>query len=386
MAQDWEQIKNVFSTALGTPADRRDAYLREACADRPELLDAVTELLSAHYDASSSFLEPGALLFDAPWLFRPSDQVAGRFNVVRPIARGAMGEVYEAYDERLRLPVALKAIRPQLVGDAPTAERFRREVLVTRDIVHEGLCRVFDLVEHRIGAGFGLAEGTVVPCLTMQLLDGGNLEDCLRTERPMMPAKALPLLRQIASALDVLHDRGIVHRDLKPSNVMLIGTGDERRAVLTDFGLAKPLDESLFETQTAVQGGAPFFMAPELFKGDRPSRASDVYAFGLLADEMVTRERAFPAESLHGLMMQKLQDGPQRPSARANDLPPSWEQTILRCLDADPKARFHRAQDVCAALQGRSDGFWRARGYRWPALAWLRRWSYAAMAGAAPRM
>ena len=378
---DWDRIKQIFSGALGVTADLRDAYIEEACDGNAALREAVAELLAANAEASSTFLEPGAMLVDVPWLFRAGDRVAGRFAVNRAIARGATGEVYEAFDERLRLRVALKALRPQLIGDAQTAERFRREVLVTRDIAHEGLCRIFDLIEHPVPAGTALPENTVVPCLTMQLLDGQSLEDYLRVHRPLAPADAFPLLLQIADALDVLNDHGVVHRDLKPSNVMLVQRGNASRAVLTDFGLAKPLDESLFETQATVAGGAPFFMAPELFRGERPSRASDVYAFGLLIDEMVTREKAFSADSLHGLMLQKLHDGPTRPSARAANLPKIWEQAILRCLAIDPPERFERASEVCLALDPTRPASWRWRRRLPPRIR--RAAKYAAVAGAA---
>jgi eukaryotic-like serine/threonine-protein kinase len=347
---DWELIKRIFTGALAVAPDLRDAYVVAQCGGRTEIQSAVTELVAAHSEASSTFLEPAGLLFDAPLLLRAGDRVANRFEILRAIARGAMGEVYEARDDRLQLRVALKTLRPQLVGDAHTAERFRREVLVTRDIAHENLCRIFDLIEHPVGAGTPLKEGTVIPCLTMQLLEGQSLQEYVAQHRPMRDSEVLPILEQVAAALDVLHDNGVVHRDLKPSNVVLVTRGDERRAMLTDFGLAKPLDESLFETQKSVQAGAPFFMAPELFKGERPSRASDVYAFGLLIDEMVTRDRAFSADSLHGLMLEKLQAPPSRPSERGATLPPGWDEVVHRCVALEPGERFARATDVCRAL------------------------------------
>ncbi len=330
--------------------------MRATAADRTALGAAVDELLRAHYGASQSFLEPGSVVLSAPWLFREGDRVANRFTVARRIARGAMGEVYQVYDERLRQSVALKAIRPELIGDTDSVERFRREVLVTRGIGHPGVCKVFDLVEHPIAGHPSVPDGTIVPCLTMQLLEGESLEEWLARRRPIRPAEALPLIAQIGEALQALHDAGVVHRDLKPSNVMIIAAPDGPRAVLTDFGLARPLKTDLFETQVRVQGGAPFFMAPELFESERPSRASDMYAFGLLIDEMVTERRAFEADSLHGLMLQKLGEGPERPSRRSTGLPRVWEQAILRCLSRDPRDRPASARGVCASLDDDATG------------------------------
>lgn len=347
---DWDRIKQIFSSALNVPAVEREAHVRALCGGSEDIRAAVDELLQAHLDASKTFLEPRTIVFAAPWLFREGDRIANRFAVIKRIARGGMGEVYQVQDERLRLPVALKAIRPELIGDPDTAERFRREVLVTRDIAHEGLCRVFDIVEHQMSEESGLPAGTIIPCLTMQFLEGESLEAWLEQKGPLSADQALPLVQQIADALQVLHDAGVVHRDLKPSNVMLVPTAGGRRAVLTDFGLAKPLDQSVFETQSRMLGGAPYFLAPELLKGERPSRASDIYAFGLLIDEMVTSSRAFASDSLHALMLQKLGDGPIRPSRRATDLPTSWERTILRCLAPDPRDRISHPRTVVTSL------------------------------------
>ena len=161
----------------------------------------------------------------------------------------------------------------------------------------------------------------------MQLLEGETLEAWLQAHRPLSIAIALPLVQQITSALSALHEAGVVHRDLKPSNVMLVAAGGQHRAVLMDFGLAKPLDEGLFQSRTVAGGGAPYFMAPELFEPHgAPGRASNIYALGLVIDEMVTATRAFPSESLHALMLQKLGDGPLAPGQRAPDLPGAWER------------------------------------------------------------
>lgn len=376
---DWEAIKDVFAAAAAMPASARDAYVEAACGERPDVARAVRDLLAAHDDASSGFLEPGSLALRAAWLFRTGDLVAGRFRITRPIARGAMGEVYEVFDERLRLAVALKAIRPELLSESGTVDRFRREVLVTRDIAHEGLCRVFDLVEHPLPASSGLPAGSTLPCLTMQLLQGESLESWLSTRRPLPLPQALAFVRQIAGALQTLHDAGIVHRDLKPSNVVIVDGPAGPRAVLTDFGLARPLEAGVFETQGSMHAGAPYFMAPEVFRGARPSRASDIYALGLLIDELVTERRAFSATSLHALVLQKMGDGPERPGLRAPGLPARWEAVIRQCVDPNPLRRIPSARDVVARLDGRDRRAGRRYALEHPSPRWRHLAGYSAV-------
>src|SRR4029453_4880123 len=105
---DWEAIKDAFDAALAMPPEAREGYVADVCADRPEVAHAVRDLLRAHLGASSGFLAPGSIALRAAWAFAVGDVVAQRFRIVKPIARGAMGEVYEVYDQRLRLSVALK--------------------------------------------------------------------------------------------------------------------------------------------------------------------------------------------------------------------------------------------------------------------------------------
>jgi TolB-like protein/Flp pilus assembly protein TadD len=364
---DWNQIKQAFAAALAVSPDERQACLDSACEGRPDIRAAVEDLLRANAEASNSFLEPSTLVISPAWQFRQDDLVAGRFRVVKRIARGSMGEVYQVRDEQLHgVCVALKAIRPELLGDADTVDRFRREVTVTRAIPHKGLCRIIDLVEHTMGPNSGYPPGTVVPCLTMEYLEGESLEEFLARSRPMAPEDALPLIRQVGEALQVLHGARVIHRDLKPSNVMLVETAEGIRAVLTDFGLAKPTDEGVFETQVRAQGGAPFFMAPELLVGERPSYASDIYAFGLVIDEMVTSTQAFSADSLAALLLHKLSGGPTRPSERSTVVSRVWERTILRCVEPDPRDRFATAGEVLDSLEGKKTRRGWGRLWRWP--------------------
>lgn len=345
-AEEWERIKIVFEAALSLPEDERLAYVEATCFGEPQLAAIVAGLLSDHAGAGGS-KDNGTVT--RRHVFAPEQRVASRFRIVGFIGGGGMGEVYEAFDERLRVRVALKTLRTELMSDPQALERFRREILVAREVSHECVCKIFDLVEHS-----DVADGATVPCLTMQLVEGVSLLTYLQTRRPLATAEALPLIRQIAGAIDALHKHGIIHRDLKPSNIMLTKREGSLHAVVTDFGLAKPsayLESGLFESQLEFQAGAPYFMAPELLRDGRPSPASDIYSLGMIMDEMVTTTRAFPAESLHSLYYQKLWEAPIAPSARSSQLQPQWDRVILRCLAADAAERYTRAGDAVNELE-----------------------------------
>ena len=350
-AEEWERIKSIFDAALQVPLAERAAWLDAACAGRPDLRQTVDQLLTNIADAGSFLEDDTRLAFRQP-AFTTNQLIAGRFRVIRLIAAGGMGEVYEVFDERLGLRVALKTIRSDLVASRDAYERFKREVWVTRDVAHDGICRVFELVEHRDPDD---PQGPVTPCITMKFLDGHDLQSELRLRRPLPLDEALSIAKQTCEALQALHEHDIIHRDLKPSNIMLLpGRKGGARVVLTDFGLARPIDQTTL-TRSATghdQPGAPYFQAPEILKGERESIASDIYALGLVLDELVTKSRAFTADSVHGLYWQKIWEKPIPPSERSENLPADWEQVILKCLATDPAERFSQALDVIRALEG----------------------------------
>ncbi|MBI2689204.1 MAG: protein kinase [Acidobacteria bacterium] len=347
-AEEWEEIKTLFEAAMQLPPDDREEYLRKACAERPAVYQTVLDLLENHVSSATIAGAKGEI----GQLLRPGELVGDRFRVVRFIAAGGMGEVYEAFDESLRTKLAMKVLRVALLAEPGARERFQRELLTARQVSHQNLCKVYDLVEHRRqSAGAG---PEVLPCLSMELLDGESLADYLQKHRPLTCQQALPWIGQIAAALDVLHAQGMVHRDLKPSNVMLARRkGGELSAVVMDFGLAKAIDHDpeMFESRVAWNAGSPYFMAPELLRHGRATVASDIYAFGLLIDEMVTETRAFPARSLPELYYSKLWDQPLPPAGRAKDLPPSWATAIETCLRTDPAERHLSAGGVVRAIE-----------------------------------
>ncbi|HZI14173.1 MAG TPA: serine/threonine-protein kinase, partial [Myxococcus sp.] len=219
------------------------------------------------------------------------DMVAGRYRVLRFIAEGAMGEVYEVEDLTLRERVALKLIRPELASQPRALERFTRELLLARRVTHPGVCRVFDLGRH-LGAGPDGAAREVV-FLTMELLAGRTLREHLAQRGRLAPGEVLELARQLAAALDAAHAAQVIHRDFKSGNVMLVPGAGPRggtRVVVTDFGLARGevLQEDGSVSQESYFQGSPAYMSPEQVEGRPLSLASDLYSFGVVLFELVT--------------------------------------------------------------------------------------------------
>jgi tetratricopeptide (TPR) repeat protein len=307
-------------------------------------------------------------------IFAAGDLVAGRYRIVRFVARGGMGEVYEAEDAELRGRVALKTIRPEIALDHQAIERFKREIHLARQVTHPNVCRIFDIGYHRVPGGPGGPE-VEITFLTMEFLPGETLDKRVRREGRLAPAQALPLLRQMVSALAAAHAMGIVHRDFKSGNVALVPPGregDAVRAVVTDFGLARGTaagDSFASATATGHVVGTPAYMAPEQVEGKPVTAAADVYALGVVIYEMVTGKWPFVGESSLSVAVKRLMEPPLPPRLHAPDLDPRWERVILRCLERTPTDRFARVEDVVEALGGGAVGV--SRRARRRRLAWV---------------
>ena len=279
--------------------------------------------------------------------FAPGDVLSGRFRIVRFVAQGGMGEVYEAQDEELSGRVALKTIRTEIAEEAGAVERFKREVHIARQVTHPNVCRIYDVFRH----------GTTT-FLTMEFLEGETLAERLSRERRLTTPQALPIVSQIAAALDAAHRAGVIHRDFKSANVMLVPAAAEEggaRAVVTDFGLARydRMETGRFEAaMTQGVAGTPSYMAPEQVEGGEITPAADVYGLGVVLYEMVTGDRPFTGDTPLSVAVKRLKEKPPSPRALVPDLDPKWERTILRCLERDPRNRFASAADVPHALAG----------------------------------
>ena len=328
--EQYEKINGIFHRALALDASEREAFLRRECGSEKDY-QTLKDMLGAHLRTGPlDQLPPGGLL-SQPRLFA-GQSLAGRYRVIRFIARGGMGEVFEAEDLELKERVALKVLLPEIANDAGAIARFMQEIRLSRKIAHPNVCRVFDLARHPAD---GSSAETVV-FLSMELLEGETLARRIRSDGRMAADVALPILEQIAAGVDAAHQCGIIHRDLKPGNVMLTTS----RTVVTDFGLARSFravgDSTV--TMTAKLMGTPPFMAPELSTHHPATVASDVYAIGVMAFEMVTG--VLPGFKLPA----------QSPRSIVPELPPAWDRAIVRALDPDPLKRFMSAKEFVGAL------------------------------------
>ena len=287
--------------------------------------------------------------------FRAGDLLCERFRVVRFIARGGMGELYEAEDLTLGERVALKTIRSEIAIHERANQRFRREVQLARKVTHPNICRIFDLFEHRPLEGTAAA----VSFVTMELLQGETLSQRLRRLGPLSVAEAGPIVHQMAAALSAAHAADVIHRDFKTNNVMLLDTGPSTppRVVVTDFGLAHLVGDpsAIGDAGITVSGdvvGTPEYMSPEQLEGAPLTPASDIYALGLVIYEMMTGQRPFSGDTPIAAALQRVVGAtPRSPREVSPELPASWDRAIMRCLARHPERRFSNAAEVAGALE-----------------------------------
>ncbi len=345
--------------------------------------------MTSGHDSTASLVTGGGKPPGPPH-FGAGDLLAGRYKVVRFIAEGGMGEVYEAEDLALGERVALKTVRPDVAGDGKAIERFKREIQLARKVTHHNVCRIFDV-------GFHKDHDREITFLTMELLAGQTLASRLRERGPLSVEEARPLVEQMATALAAAHDAGVIHRDFKSANVILVGgagdvpapatasqSGQHARAVVTDFGLARAAaggDAGITGAGGIV--GSPAYMAPEQVEGGQIGAAADVYALGVVMYEMMTGEVPFRGDTPLATAVSRLKEPAPSPRKQVPALPRAWERAILRCLSRRPQDRFASVRDVLTALDdGSRSGSRSSTGVRAAAgsPAWLKPALYAGAA------
>lgn len=347
-----EMIELLFEAALERPKEERYAYLNQACNGDVDLQRAIEQLLCDH-EAAGSFLqkplldwrsestrditEPARLLTGSgEAFFRTGDIIKDRYEIVRFIDHGGMGEVYEVKDRDLHdVHVALKVIRPEVSGDPAMQARFEREVLAARQVVHPHLCPNYN-IDHCNTDPRG-----PFCFLTMKFLPGETLAARLKRQGTLSLQEVDAIVHQIGAGLAAAHKAGIIHRDIKPSNIMLDGAETSISACLTDFGLARSLYVNTTLISVNEVAGTIGYLAPELFQGQPPNLANDIYSFGVVTYEMLMgRPPTFPLKAL----------SPKRTKPEFHHLPAKWQKLITGCLEADVSRRYASMQMVLDEL------------------------------------
>ncbi len=336
MTDRGQRLEELFDGALEATPEERESWLRARCPDDAALRDEVLRMLAAHDAAGGPLDTP--LPPPQQTLISRLAGLADRYVIDREIGRGGSAVVYLAHELKHGRQVVLKVLKPEAAA-AFGPDRFQREVKLAARLTHPHILGLIDS-----------GEVDRLPFYVMPWVGGETLRDKLRTG-PLPCAEALVLLRDIADALACAHASGVIHRDLKPENVLCVGG----HAFLLDFGIAKlaSLGDGEFNTSIGFLVGTPAYMAPEQRKGDTVDRRADIYAWGLLATEMLTG--ANPARPVAGVMAGtsfglEPSSTPTMTLLR-NDIPPSLPRLIGKCLEEDPADRPRDASGLLAQLE-----------------------------------
>ncbi|MEM6692327.1 MAG: serine/threonine-protein kinase [Planctomycetota bacterium] len=286
----------LFEAALDQSADRRQAFLEEACGTDGELLREVESLLALHGNASR-FLDTDAIQLkndtrgmkpvhqeESPRLTH-NDNLLERYQVIETLGRGGMGEVYRCKDLYLRREVAIKVQRLSTENDQDMRDRFLREIRSVAVLSHPNIVTLHDFATDD-GLSFAV----------MELVEGQTLDRWL--EENHSDAELIQVAQSIASGLAAAHGQLLMHRDIKPANIIVVPNGS---AKILDFGLARPARTSDASDITGPLGavpGTPPYMSPEQARGEELSCSTDVFSFGTILFEMFTRENPYRLSSV----------------------------------------------------------------------------------------
>ena len=268
-----------------------------------------------------------ALTEDLPaGLLQPGQVLGGRFEVRQLLGSGGIGEVWCAFDLKLRVEVALKALRSDVFRSERRRETLRQEVRAAREVVSPNVCRIFDLIE---------VDGSEL--VSMEYVDGTTLLDVLRERGPLELKEAQDIASQFLAGLEAIHRAGLVHRDVKPENIMITRAG---RVVVMDFGLAR---QEQIEAGGTISG-TPAYMAPEQAAGQAVDARADVYAAGVVLAEMVS-----PDGIKNVISRQSVWEGVRSEPPKVPDTP--WAPVIKRAVEKDREQRYRSAHTLTRALE-----------------------------------
>lgn len=261
----------------------------------------------------------------------------GHYDVLELIGQGAFGLVLRARDEKLQRIVAIKVMQPHLAVTSPPRKRFLREARAGAGIRHQHVVSVYSVEEEPI------------PYLVMEYIKGGTLQDRIDDCGPLDPMEILPITMQLADALSAAHEQGLVHRDIKPSNI-LIEDSASLRAIVTDFGLARTVDDASM-SQSGLLAGTPMYMSPEQSLGQSIDARSDLFSLGSVIYSMLTGRPPFRAPSTVAVL-KRVEEASPRPIKEVIPEAPEWLCLLVERLHSRrPENRIQSAKEVYEWLQ-----------------------------------
>jgi tetratricopeptide (TPR) repeat protein len=290
--------------------------------------------------------------------FQPGQQVGPRYTILKLLGTGGMGAVYQAFDHELGVAVAIKVIRPAAQSDATAAKelelRFKRELVLARQVTHKYVVRIHDL---------GEIDG--IKYLTMPFVEGETLSSVLRKGGSLPVPRAIRIAQQVAQGLAAAHEKGVIHRDLKPENIMIespspLAAADQDAtghgaaggdALIMDFGIARSIEGGATQTAAGSVIGTLEYMAPEQAQGKKCDQRCDQYSFGLMIYDMLAgRQRLASSDNAMTELLGRITAPPPALRSIKPEIPEPLEQIVMRCLEPNPDARYPNTAALVAAL------------------------------------
>ncbi|MGI9666850.1 MAG: Stk1 family PASTA domain-containing Ser/Thr kinase [Acidimicrobiia bacterium] len=263
--------------------------------------------------------------------------LSDRYLIVKHLARGGMADVYEAEDTLLNRAVAVKVLHANFASDDAFVARFRREAQAAANLSHPNIVAIYD---------WGKDQGTYF--MVMELIRGRTLREVLRTEGAILPRRAAEIAADTAAALSVAHQHGVFHRDVKPGNIMITDDGTVK---VTDFGIARALDDSEELTRTGAVIGTATYFSPEQAQGLPADERSDVYSLGIVLYEMLAGKPPFTGESPVAVAYQHVSEPAASPDTVNPEVPRELAAIAEHAIQKNPDLRYSNVEEFRADLQ-----------------------------------
>jgi Tol biopolymer transport system component/predicted Ser/Thr protein kinase len=345
----WKQIDELFDAVLDLPEAAREEFLSEQCGGDEDLRNEVLSLLNAN-TVSNNFLEKSAMgvvarnladeqavAFDAHFI----GQTIGTYHIEKPIGAGGMGEVYLAYDEKLKRKVALKILPAEYTSNDERVKRFELEARAISALNHPNIVTIYDV---------GNAGG--VNFIATEFVEGRTLRELIGTNLKLK--EVLEIILQACAALSAAHNARIIHRDIKPENIMVRPDGYVK---ILDFGLAK-LTEIDLNTMRNFTGtakgiiiGTPAYMSPEQVADDNVDHRTDLWSIGVVLYELLTGVNPFKKENRQATFQAILSQEPPPASSLNPEISTELDQILVKALEKEADLSYQTASDLRADLK-----------------------------------